>query len=193
MIRQNAVWTALATAAVAVTACDSAADKGNTPPPITPTSQTTSPTPSTTPTDPAQAAVAGAKAGYRRFIAAVDTTAASGGRSIEGLSKVATGTMLASELNQAATFRGRKWHSVGKQQVIWTKAQKVGTPNAKGVVSEVTVQACLDTSRATAVDASGKSIKAPGTPTRWIDDMTMRQVDGAWKAERAESRVGAKC
>ncbi|MFI6679535.1 hypothetical protein [Kribbella sp. NPDC050470] len=66
--------------------------------------------------------------------------------------------------------------------MLWTKAVKLGSAGANGQVAEVTVQACLDSSKATAVDATGKSVKKPGTATRWLDDMQMRFVDGAWKA-----------
>ncbi len=98
------------------------------------------------------------------------------------LPKVATGIILKSELNQAATFRGRKLRGVGQDEVVWTKALKSGPSGANGQVTEVTVQACLDSSKATAVDATGKSVKKPGTATRWLDEMQMRFVEGAWKA-----------
>jgi hypothetical protein len=132
-------------------------------------------------------------AGYRRFVATVDAVGASGGKSTAGLRLVATGIMLNAELNQAGIFRGNKWHSVGHQIVVSTKPLRVGTPNAKGVIDKVTVRACVDSAHATAVDASGKSVKRPGTPTRWLDDMQMQLVDSAWKAYYAERRVGAKC
>lgn len=96
--------------------------------------------------------------------------------------KVATGIILRSELNQAATFRGRQLRGIGRVDVAWTKTLKVGPAGADHQVTEATVQACLDSSRATVVDATGKSMKRPGTATRWLDEMQMNYVQGAWKA-----------
>jgi hypothetical protein len=90
--------------------------------------------------------------------------------------------MLAAELRTAATYRGRKWRGVGDVEVLSTKVLKVGPAAADGRVNEVTVQACLDSSRADAVDAKGKSVRKPGTPTRLLDEMQMRFAGGAWKA-----------
>ncbi|MEV0288632.1 hypothetical protein AB0H36_31320 [Kribbella sp. NPDC050820] len=50
------------------------------------------------------------------------------------------------------------------------------------MITAITVQACYDSSGITAVDATGKSVKKPGTPTRWLDEMQMHLVKGAWKA-----------
>jgi hypothetical protein len=137
-------------------------------------------------------ASARAEEGYRRFLAQKDATAASGGKNIGGLSAVATGAILGAELNQAATFRARKWQGVGQTKVLWTKALKVGPIGADGKIAEVTVQACYDSSESTAVDATGKSVKKPGTPTRWLDEMRMRMSGGAWKAYYGVNKA-ARC
>jgi hypothetical protein len=138
-------------------------------------------------------AVAAASTAYRQFVAATDVAYASGGVNIVELKKYASGVMLAAELNQAETFRGKKWHSVGSQQVVWVKAMTVGKPDAGGQINDLTLQACVDSSKATAVDASGKSVKAPGTPSQSIDEMRMRRAQGVWKADYPQSRKAGTC
>jgi hypothetical protein len=101
--------------------------------------------------------------------------------------------MLAVELNQADTFRGKKWRSIGHQQVIWVKPLVVRKADASGQINALTLQACVDASKATAVDANGKSVKVPGTPTQIIDEMRMRRLQGSWKADYPQSRKGGKC
>jgi hypothetical protein len=178
-MNRRALAAALATAVVStLTACDPSGSA--TPPPFTPSSAPTTAT--STPPAPQAVASAGAQAGYRKYIEVTDATMASGGKNTSALSQVAIGAILGSELNQAATFRARKWRGTGKTAVIWTKALKFGPTGADGQVSEVTVQACYDSSKSIAVDTSGKSVKKPGTPTRWLDEMQMRLSDGLWKA-----------
>ena len=176
-------------------ACDGGPAAGQSPAPSSPASETPTVTPSDpseTPADSRTVAAGGAMAGYRRFVATVDAVGASGGKGDQRLRGVATGIMLGAELNQAGIFRTRKWHLVGRKQVVSTKTVRIAPPNAKGVIVEVTVRACLDSSHATAVDAAGKSVKKPGTPTRWVDDMRMQFVDGAWKAYYGLNKA-AKC
>ncbi|MGW6283038.1 hypothetical protein [Kribbella sp. NPDC055071] len=153
---------------------------------------TQSPTP--TPTDSAATlAVAAASMAYREFIAATDVSYASGGVNVSEVKKHASGVMLKAELNQADTFRGNKWHSVGVQQVVWVKALQLGKPDATGQINSLTLQACIDSSKATAVDAAGKSVKAPGTPTQLIDQMRMLRTQGTWKADYPQSRKAGTC
>ena len=178
MLRRLATAALTATVATSLPACT---PDNPEPPPLTPSTTPTSSTSSPS-IAPEQAAAAAAQTAYRRYIAAKDATQASGGQNVAELPKVATGIILKSELNQAATFRGRKLRGVGQVEVVWTKALKSGASGANGPVTEVTVQACLDSSKATAVDATGKSVKKPGTATRWLDEMQMRFVEGAWKA-----------
>ncbi|MGY4770434.1 hypothetical protein ACXC9Q_26280 (plasmid) [Kribbella sp. CWNU-51] len=150
--------------------------------------------PSSTPTDTAETqAVAAASTAYRQFVAATDAAYASGGVNVSELKTYASGVMLAAELNQAETFKGKRWHSVGRQQVVWVKALTIGKQDAGGEINDLTLQACVDSSKATAVDASGKSVKAPGTPTQSIDEMRMRRTQGAWKADYPQSRKAGTC
>ncbi|WP_432948509.1 hypothetical protein ACQPXM_13925 [Kribbella sp. CA-253562] len=171
-----------------LTSCDSS--DSATPPPFTPSTAPTSA--SSTPPSPQSEAGAEAQAAYRRYLQAKMATEASGGVNTKPLSSVATGVILASELNQATIFRARKWHSVGQIDVVWTKVLKVGPTGPTGMIGEVTVQACFDSSKVTAVDANGKSVKKPGTPTRWLDEMRMRLEAGAWKASYGLNKA-AKC
>jgi hypothetical protein len=189
MRRRLATAALITTVATTLPACDT---NNPAPPPFTPSTATKSPTPA--PTESAETdAVAAASIAYRHFIAATDVAYSSGGVNVTELKKYASGVMLAAELNQAATFRGKKWHSVGRQQVVWVKKLTVGRPDASGQINELTLQACVDSSKATAVDASGKSVKAPGTPTESIDEMRMRRVQGAWKADYPQSRKAGAC
>jgi hypothetical protein len=184
--------TAALCALVALTACQGSPDAGQ--PNTAPPPSTSSPTPSSpaTPTDSSAAQAAAAQAGYRAYIAAKVATAASGGTDVTGLSKVATGVMLKTELNQAATYKARRWHAIGQIEVVWTKPIKIGAPAASGQITEVAVRACLDASKVTAVDAQGKSVKESGTPTRWLDDMQMHFDGNAWKASKGMNQA-AKC
>ena len=177
MLRRLVGTTSAALAVLTLAACDGGSPA---PAPFAPSAA-----PSTTPTrseDPKQSAASAAQAAYRAYIAAKLATAVSGGTDVSGLSKVATGIMLETELNQAATFRGRKWRGVGQIDVVWTKALSIGPPGSDGQIGEVTVQACIDASKVTTVDAKGSNVKKPGTPTRWIDEMQMRIDHGVWKA-----------
>ncbi|MFI7062566.1 hypothetical protein ACIBL3_16410 [Kribbella sp. NPDC050124] len=105
------------------------------PPGIAESTVTNSPTTTPTPT-PAESAeskaVAGASSAYRQFIAATDTAYASGGVNVADLKMHASGVMLAAELNQAATFRGKRWHSVGRQVVVWIKPLTVASRTRAG-------------------------------------------------------------
>jgi hypothetical protein len=177
--------------AVTLTACDNDPAGSATPPPFTPS---TAPTSSPTPSDPAQStAVAEAVTAYGQFIAAIDVAGTSGGQNVSELKKFASGAMLGAELNQAATFRAQKWHSVGRQKVVWAKALKIGVPDAIGQIDDITVQACVDTSQAIALDAHGKKVRAPGAPTQLIDEMRMRRSQRVWKADFSQSRKAGKC
>jgi hypothetical protein len=169
-------------------ACDNSPSGSATPPPFTPSSAPT------TPSSPGDStAAADAVAAYRLFIAATDVMASSGGRDVSELQKHASGAMLGAELNQAATFKARKWHSVGTQKVVWAKALKIAPPNADGQVNEIVVQACVDSSHAIALTADGKKVRPPGAPTQLVDEMKMLRAGGVWKANFPQSRKAGKC
>ncbi|GAB3928886.1 hypothetical protein GCM10029976_027520 [Kribbella albertanoniae] len=190
MLRRLTTTAALVGFTAALTACGPNNPK---PPPFTPSAPTSAP--STTPptvSAPQKEAGDGAQAGYRAYLAAVTATQASGGTKDAQLSQVATGPILKSELEQATIFRKRKWRGTGQIVVIWTKPLKTGTVGQDGHIDEVTVQACFDSSKSITVDAAGKSVKKPGTPTRWLDEMQMRRDGDVWKAHFGVNKA-AKC
>ena len=174
-------------ALLTLTACKGSPEAGR--PNTAPTSPSSASTPTPTPTDSSASQAAAAQTAYRAYMAAKVSTATSGGKNVAGLSKVATGIMLKTELNQAATYRGQGWHAIGNIVVVWTKPLKMGAAGADGQIAEITVQACLDASKATTVDAQGKNVKDPGTPTRWIDEMQMHFAQGTWKAYYGMNRA----
>ncbi|WUJ72421.1 hypothetical protein OG809_03955 [Kribbella soli] len=126
-------------------------------------------------------------------MAATDISYSSGGVNVAALNKYASGVMLKVELNQAETFRARSWHSVGHLQVVWIKPLTIGKPAADGQIDNLVLSACVDSSKTDALDAKGKSVRLPGTPTQSVDEMRMRRIKGAWKADYPQSRKGAKC
>ncbi|ONI76691.1 hypothetical protein BWI15_05200 [Kribbella sp. ALI-6-A] len=119
--------------------------------------------------------------------------ARSGGEDVTELRKWASGTMLGAELNQAATFKGRKWRSVGEQKVVWAKVLTLGTPGPNGEVNEAVVEACVDSSQAIASGPDGKPIRPANAPTQLVDRMKMVYASGAWKANFPQSRKAGKC
>ncbi|TDW91160.1 hypothetical protein EV647_4736 [Kribbella sp. VKM Ac-2566] len=188
--------TAALCALLALTACQGSPEAGqpNTAPPPSTSDPTSSPTPSPTPSNtPEDVAVAAASVAYRGFVAATDAMYRSGGRNVTALNKYASGVMLKAELVEAEKFRGYKWHSVGSLQVVWIKPLSIGKPNASGQIDSLILSACVDSSKAGAVDSKGKSVRLPGTPNQTVDEMRMRRVQGSWKADFAQSRKPTKC
>jgi hypothetical protein len=177
-------------ALTALTACQGSPEAGqpNTPAP------SASPTPTRTPSESPEAqAVTAASTAYRGFVAATDAMYISGGVNVTALNKYASGVMLNAELIEAEKFRGYKWHSVGHLQVVWIKPLTIGKPNASGQIDNLVLSACVDSSNAGAVDSKGKSVRLPGTPNQTVDEMRMRHVQGAWKADYPQSRKAATC
>ncbi|WP_130440686.1 hypothetical protein [Kribbella rubisoli] len=109
------------------------------------------------------------------------------------LSRYASGVMLKAETIEAEKFRGYKWRSVGHLQVVWIKPLTIGKPDAQGQINDLILSACVDSSKAGAVDSKGKSVRLPGTPAQTVDEMRMRRIQGAWKADYAQSRKPATC
>ncbi|MGW5193586.1 hypothetical protein ACWEOO_30340 [Kribbella sp. NPDC004138] len=126
-------------------------------------------------------------------MAATDAMYMSGGRNVTALSKYASGVMLQAELGEAEKFRGSKWRSLGSLQVMWIKPLSIGKPNASGQIDNLILSACVDSSKAGAVDSKGKSVRPAGTPHQTVDEMRMRHVQGTWKADFAQSRKPATC
>ncbi|MFG1911601.1 hypothetical protein [Kribbella sp. NPDC048928] len=117
----------------------------------------------------------------------------SGGVNVTALNKYTSGVMLKAEIIEAENFRAYKWHSAGHLRVVWTKPLSIGKPDATGEINDLILSACVDSSEAGALDSKGKSVRRPGTPDQTVDQMQMRRVQGAWKADHAQSRKAAKC
>ncbi|MFI7062568.1 hypothetical protein ACIBL3_16420 [Kribbella sp. NPDC050124] len=159
------------------------------PPPFTPTTPATSTTP--TPANPSQQAGTAAVAAYRRYIEVTDAMMASGGTDVKDLPAVSTGVDLRASQVEAENFRGRKIKAIGTTDVIWAKPVKLGAVTA-GKVTTATVQACYDTSKTQVVDSTGKSVRVPGTPTRWLDNRDLQLIEGSWKVVKGMNQ-GAQC
>jgi hypothetical protein len=188
MLRQVTAVTTVVLA-LSLTACDGGSSGSATPPPFTPSTVP----PATTLTPSERPESDGAVEAYRQFIAATDVMARSGGEDVTALRKYSSGTMLAAELNQAVTFKGRKWRSVGQQKVVRAKVVTTGTPGPDGAVNEVVVEACVDSSQAITTGPDGKPVRPANAPTQLIDQMKMVRAAGAWKADYPHSRKPGKC
>ena len=180
MIRQALTLTITTT--LGLTACTSGSA---TPTPVTPTPAPT--TASTAPPDESAQAVAA----YKRYIQVIDAMTSSGGVDVKDLPVVTTGIELKASQNQADTYRGRRIRTIGSTEVVWVRA-KQPSPAQGGAITAIAVEACYDTSKLKAVDAAGKDIRQPGTPTRWLDSRDLELVAGSWKVANGRNR-GAKC
>ncbi|MFI7062565.1 hypothetical protein ACIBL3_16405 [Kribbella sp. NPDC050124] len=174
---------ALITTVATLPACTTESPK---PPPVIPTTSTTP-----SPVNPSQQAGDAAVTAYRRYIQVINGMTASGGTEVKNLPSVAAGVELRVSEIQAENYRGRKIKTIGLPDIIWAKPTKLGGATA-GKFTTASVQACLDTSKTYAVDAAGKNIKPPGTPTRWLDNRDLQLVQGSWKVVRGLNQ-GAQC
>ncbi|NIK56864.1 hypothetical protein [Kribbella shirazensis] len=181
--------TAALCALLALTACEGSPEVGqpNTAPVSPPSSAAST---ANTPVDESKAAGDAAVAAYRRYIAVINAMTASGGIAVQDLPKVASGVELAKSQNQAETYRVEKIKTIGGVEVLWAKAVKTGPTGAR--ITTASVQACYDTSKSRAVDASGKNVRAPGTPTRWLDNRDLELIGGVWKVTKGKNQ-GASC
>jgi len=179
MIRQALTLTFTTT--LTLTACTSGS--------ATPTPFTPSAAPTSTQASPDESAQA--VAAYKRYIQVIDAMTSSGGVAVKDLPLVTTGIELKASQNQADTYRGRRIRTIGSTEVVWVRA-KQPSPSQAGAITAVSVEACYDTSKLRAVDAAGKEIRKPGTPTRWLDSRDLQLVAGSWKVANGRNR-GAKC
>jgi hypothetical protein len=109
---------------------------------------------------------------YYSYRVALDVMMRSGGKSTKQLVPVMTNDLYRSISQQAKYYRSKRLHNTGVTTVVWAKR----TLLADGVI----VRACYDTKKATTVDSKGKSALPPKTPTRWLDEMRVEQVQGRW-------------
>ncbi len=186
MLRRLATAALTATVATTLPACT---PDNPEPPPFTP-STTPASSASTSPNETEQAGAA-AVAAYRRYINVTDAMMASGGTNVKDLPSVAAGVELRASQIEAENYRGQKIRTLGTTEVIWVKPVKLGGASA-GMSTTASVQACLDTSKTQAVDSAGKNVKAPGTPTRWLDNRELQLIGGSWKVVKGKNE-GAQC
>ncbi|WP_344154081.1 hypothetical protein [Kribbella yunnanensis] len=115
----------------------------------------------------------------------------SGGVDTRDLPAVAADVELAVSQNQAETYRGRKIKSVGSLKVVWAKPSAIGKPVGGHIVT-ASVEACIDASGVDAIDSTGKSVRKPGTPARWIDTRQLKLFGEQWKVVKGKNEA-AKC
>lgn len=186
MIRQLMAATSGLAILAFMSACDST--ESATPPPFTPS---TAPSSTTTPSDGSAEAASAAAAAYKKYRQAIDAMTSSGGVDVKGIPLVTTGVELQASQIQAETYRGRKIHTVGSTDVIWVRTTAT-TPSAAGAITAAAVEACYDTTSLIAVDATGKNLRPPGTPTRWLDRRSLLLIDGSWRVSNGRNEA-AKC
>jgi hypothetical protein len=109
---------------------------------------------------------------YYTYRVALDQMMRSGGSKTRQLVPVMTPKMVQAINAQARYYRTKKLHNTGLTTVLWAKR----TIASNGVI----VKACYDTSAARTVDAKGHSVLPATTPTRWLDQMRVEQVQGRW-------------
>jgi hypothetical protein len=120
---------------------------------------------------------------YYDYRVALDVMMRSGGRKARQLEPVMTPRLFQSISAQARYYRNRKLHNTGATRVIWAKR----TLASNGVI----VSACYDTAAARTVDASGRSVLPASTPTRWLDQMRVKQLQGRWVVDGGSTTPNA--
>ena len=121
---------------------------------------------------------------YYSYRVALDVMMRSGGKATKQLIPVMTTNLYRSISQQAKYYRSKRLHNTGVTTVIWAKR----TLLADGVI----VRACYDTKKATTVDSKGKSALPPKTPTRWLDEMRVEQLQGRWVVDGGRT-TAVKC
>jgi hypothetical protein len=120
---------------------------------------------------------------YYNYRVALDVMMRSGGETTEQLKPVMTPHLFQSISAQAKYYRSKKLHNTGATTVLWAKR----TIASNGVI----VSACYDTTAARTVDARGKSVLPARTPTRWLDQMRVQQLQGRWVVDGGSTTPNA--
>lgn len=171
-------------------------DPKPTPPPTTTPSASTSqatPTPTSTLTAE-QVAVQGATAGYIHYREVVNAMYVGGGKVTSGLTAVATGNAIKIDLSGAKTYRNRALRQVGASTLVWTKATSIGSPDATGAITQITLSSCIDSAKSNTVDSSGKALpKQGGATARLAEQTDMVLVSGVWKATERFNQLVKTC
>ncbi|MFG1819431.1 hypothetical protein ACGFIF_37110 [Kribbella sp. NPDC049174] len=120
---------------------------------------------------------------YYEYRVALDVMMRSGGRRTKQLAPVMTPNLFQSISAQAKYYRTKKLHNTGATKVIWAKR----TLASNGVI----VSACYDTTAARTVNARGRSVLPATTPTRWLDEMRVQQLQGRWVVDGGSTTPNA--
>ena len=120
---------------------------------------------------------------YYDYRVALDVMMRSGGRKTKQLAPVMTPNLFQSISAQAKYFRTKKLHNTGATKVLWAKR----TLASNGVI----VSACYDTTAARTVDTEGRGVLPASTPTRWLDQMRVQQVQGRWVVDGGSTTPSA--
>jgi hypothetical protein len=116
---------------------------------------------------------------YYTYRAALDVMMRSGGKATEQLSPVMTPELFRSIGQQAKYYRIKRLHNTGVTRVVWAKRILL----ANGVI----VRSCYDTLLARTVDSQGRSALPSKTPTRWLDEMRVEQLQGRWVVDGGQT------
>ncbi|GAA0624137.1 hypothetical protein HPO96_33905 [Kribbella sandramycini] len=109
---------------------------------------------------------------YYDYRVALDQMMRSGGAKTEQLRPVMTANLFQSISVQAKYYRSKRLRNTGATTVLWAKR----TLASNGVI----VTACYDTSAARTVDSSNQSVLPADIPTRWLDQMRVKQQNTRW-------------
>jgi hypothetical protein len=120
---------------------------------------------------------------YYDYRVALDQMMRSGGKKLKQLEPVMTPRLFQSISAQARYYRTKKLHNTGATRVVWAKR----TIASNGVI----VSACYDTTKARTVDATGRPVLPARTPTRWLDQMRVQQVQGRWVVDGGSTTPNA--
>lgn len=148
--------------AIGLAACSPAAlETASTAEPI---STDTAETPAADPIFPSDdAALAAADAAFQRFIAVTNTIEADGGDGTDALAGVVSGDLLTQMTSAYEQMRSAGVHSVGATTV---DGATFAGRTMDGDTETVTIDACVDTSATTMVDATGAEQNSPDSRTR---------------------------
>jgi hypothetical protein len=147
------------------------------------------PTPSVTPVFASEEeALAAAGDAYQRFLAVADAVGHSGWRDTSGLSEVARGQALETELKNADDFAAKGWIQVGSAAFDSMTLQQLIDAGPGSV--EVTTYVCLIVDGVDVVNEQGASVVDVDRPARQPFELTVDDLDGDLKVSRSEPWSG---
>jgi len=160
------------------------------------TATITAPTPSASPSPsltPEQQAAEEAKSAFIVYQRTIDEVNQRGGtKARQDLSTVAMNGQLEFLVDDANRLQANHWHQVGSSKIKRVSVQ--GVSLTKGKLPQVSLKACLDLSGTDAVDASGKSVRKPGTLPAFEQIVILTRVGGnQWLVSQEEDTPVKSC